>query len=298
MAAGGSALLVLIGGSAAGIAVLTEDEARTVNPVGQAAPAREAVMPPATATAATPTPTEPVASGADARASGADSGADDVAGGGVDRRTSDQADRTGTREPRRPARRVEPPVTAGKPPAAAAPPPAAPPPPAAQPPPAAPPQPAVTTRTATQTRAVPYRTRMVRDPHLRRGDRRVRTPGVTGEEKLRYLVTYTDGRETGRRLVDTVVVRQPQHRVVAFGTRRVRGHDRPGECRKRPCFPIGRAAVCDEPVEPEPTGSATPRPSEPVPAPDRDGYLREPGELDGLGLEPTLICWPGTGRRA
>jgi hypothetical protein len=58
----------------------------------------------------------------------------------------------------------------------------------------------------------------VRDRNLARGDHRVEAPGVNGEETLRFRVTYVDGRQTDRRLLKRVVTRQPQHRVVAFGT--------------------------------------------------------------------------------
>jgi hypothetical protein len=266
MAAGGSALLVLIGGGTAGIAALTEDEPRIVTAAGQAAPAEVAAVPPAAPALTAPAPV-PTAAGLKLGIAQAEADA------AVDDRTSDQADRTGTREPRRPA-------STGQRPAAAA----------TTPPPR---KPEVATRTVTESRAIPYRTRLIRDPELRRGERRIQRPGIAGEEQLRYLVTYTDGQETGRRLLDAVVVREPQHRVVAFGTRRHRGDGDPRECRTGPCIPIGRTAGCDEPVEPvDPavTESSPARSGGSVTVLDQDVYLLDPSDLDGLELDPALIC--------
>jgi hypothetical protein len=292
MAVGGSALLVLIGGSTAGIAALTEDQPGSVGAVGQAAPAQVAGLPAtdeaAPAPALVPTTAAGYAFDADTAEAGDAWGAAAVGGAAADadaaeiavgRRTSDQADRTGTREPRRPVSPDVPPATAQAPVPAA-------------------PQPEVTTQTVTETRAIPYRTRLIRDPGMRRGERRVQTPGVAGEKRVRYVVTYTDGQETGRRLVDSVVVRKPQHRVVAVGTRRGQGNLGSVECRTGPCISIGRKASCDEPVEPaSPVSPASPapevsavRPGGPVVAADEDDHLLEPSDLDGLELGPALIC--------
>lgn len=266
MAAGGSALLALIGGGTAGIAALTEDEPRIVTATGRHAPAEVAAMPPVAVVPSTPAAV-PTAAGLNLGIAPADP---DVA---VGRRTSDQADRTGTREPRRPAGAAQPPAAA-----------------ATTPPPR---KPQIVTRTVTESREIPYRTRLIRDPELPRGERRVQRPGVTGQEQLKYLVTYTDGRETGRRLLDSVVVREPQHRVIAFGTRKQRGDD-PRECRTGPCIPLGRSAAdCDEPVtpvDPAKTESGSIRVGGSVTVLDQDVYLLDPSDLDGLELDPALIC--------
>ncbi|WP_250027688.1 G5 domain-containing protein [Paractinoplanes maris] len=84
--------------------------------------------------------------------------------------------------------------------------------------------PDVTTRTDYEKREVPFQTQFVRDPSLPRGFRKVRVAGVPGEETLRYLVTVTGGQETERKLMDITVTREPQHRVIVFGSRR--GFDR------------------------------------------------------------------------
>lgn len=221
MTAGTSALLILIGGGSAGVAALTRDDKaeppQVVTAVGQAAAA-----PPAGGQPAPATPRRPAAQ---AHFDAADPAA---------ARTSDQADRTATRNPRgaattRPEQPAAPAATSEVPPAAAS-----------------PARPARTTRTETETREIPFETRLVRDPRLPRGSKRVENPGVPGEETLRYLVTVTDGVPTDRRLIDATVTRQPQHRVVAFGSRR---GDR--ECKRalNVCVPLGRKAPCPDPVE-------------------------------------------------
>jgi len=107
-----------------------------------------------------------------------------------------------------------------------------------------------TTRTEVETREIPYETRLVRDPALPRGAKKVETQGVPGVETLHYLVTLTDGRPTDRKLIDAVVTRQPQHQVVALGTQSpAAGTRRPvrncGEALNF-CVPLGRKAVCPD----------------------------------------------------
>jgi hypothetical protein len=109
---------------------------------------------------------------------------------------------------------------------------------------------AQTVQTQIETKAIPYETRVVHDPTLPRGTQKVETPGVNGVETLRYLVTLTDGRPTDRKLIDAVVTRQPQHQVVALGTRSpALGTRRPvrncGEALNF-CVPLGRKAICPD----------------------------------------------------
>lgn len=269
MAVGGSALLVLIGGGAAGIAALTEEEPRIVTAVGQTGTALAPASPADPGAVAAPTPTTDATSAPDADAG------DSV----VDSRTADQADRTGNRTPRRTEPEADRPA-AGSAAGARAP--------VRDEPPA----PVVTTETVTETRSIPYRTRLVRDPHMPRGEKRVQRPGVPGEEVRTYRVTYTDGKPTDRELVESVVTKEPKHRVIAFGTRRDRG-DGPKECRVGPCIPLGRDASCTEPVtpvDPTVTESAPVRVGASVSLLDQDVYLLEPSELDGLELDPALLC--------
>jgi hypothetical protein len=226
MMAGTSALLIVIGGGAAGIAALTKDHdaPRIVTAVGQAA--AEAARPAPEQALGRPTaPQKPVAPHAAGRQATAD----------------DQADRTGTRAPRAAATAPAPGRPALRAPAAANP---------AGP--DSPTGPVTTTRTDVETHEIPFQTRLVRDPSLPRGTKRIQTPGVPGQETVRYLVTLVDGKQTDRQLIDSTVTKEPQQRVVAFGTAGRpggRGHGpRDGECGRglRFCVPLGRKSSCTE----------------------------------------------------
>ncbi|MEV7622410.1 G5 domain-containing protein [Actinoplanes sp. NPDC089786] len=215
MTAGVSAVLMVIGGGTAAIAQLTEDEPRLIQQVGDdravfaAPPAATPAEPDTTSTSAAPAKPEPVAAA----------------------QQQPEADR-----PRQPAgvaapvqRKAEPAPPVVKPRAV-------------EPQPVTKVAPRITTRTETERRMIPFRTRLVRDPALPRGAKRIQTPGVPGEELLRYAVTMTDGRPTERRLLDAQVTKQPQHRVVAFGTRR-------NDCRDDRCGPLWRKSGCEKTTE-------------------------------------------------
>jgi surface rod structure-forming protein G len=77
--------------------------------------------------------------------------------------------------------------------------------------------PVITTHEESEVQQIPYTTRFVHDPGLVRGVQLVQFAGVVGERSLRYLVTLTNGRQTGRRLLSSTVTRQPQQRVVVLG---------------------------------------------------------------------------------
>jgi hypothetical protein len=240
---------VLIGGGTAGIATLTEDEPRIVTAVAQ----DQQVMP------APPAGDGKAGAKAGARAGHATTPSAEAALGEQsavpERRTAAAADRTAPRTPRQEPVRQPAQTAATRVPVAK---------------PAAPARPVITTRTETEKRAIPFRTRLVRDPALPRGHKRVQTEGAPGEQVLQYAVTLTDGRPTDRRLVGSTVTRQPQHRVVAFGTRRGGWECRPD----RGCKPTGRMAA----------GCGTESESAAVPL---GGEL---AVLDELALPQNLLC--------
>ncbi|GAB3065987.1 G5 domain-containing protein [Micromonospora schwarzwaldensis] len=91
--------------------------------------------------------------------------------------------------------------------------------------PSAPPSPQVRTTTVTSTAKIAYATRTVKDATLPQGTRKVRTRGVTGVRTLTYQVTVTDGVQTARKLIRSVVTRQPVTQVVAVGTKPARRCD-------------------------------------------------------------------------
>ncbi len=203
MAAGTSALLILIGGGAAGVATLTRDDEkpRIVTAMGQEA---VAAAPPAGPVPREIRPQHPA-------------GRPHMAA--PEPKTAAKAD---TPAPRTAKMNGAPLVPA---------------------PSAAPAQPVQTTRTEIETREIPFETQLVRDPKMARGTKRVETPGVPGEETLRYLVTLTNGRPTERKLLDATVTKQPQHRVVAYGSKRARG-----DCGDTLnfCVPLGRSQFCPQ----------------------------------------------------
>jgi hypothetical protein len=245
MTTGATAVLLVIGGGAAGVAAWTgdEDQPREVR-----AAARQEV--PVAAL-----PETPAVSKVEPPALAAGLG-DAVHTDG--RRTSDEADRTATRTPR--AQGTEPPKTTVPAPVPAA---------------------VTTTRTVTETRGIPFRTRLVRDPSLQRGEHQVQTEGVAGSETLRYLVTYVGGRETERRFLDSTVTKEPQHQVIAVGGRGWR-HDRRRECGPslRPCL-LGRGHCPDGDKITE-SGS--------IAALDGSLPMLDPADLKALRLEPGLVC--------
>ncbi|GAA4493262.1 hypothetical protein GCM10023191_030420 [Actinoallomurus oryzae] len=91
--------------------------------------------------------------------------------------------------------------------------------------PSATPTPRVERRTVVEKRSIRFSTRRVADPRLARGTTKVARRGVNGVLTLTYQVTFTDGRQTARKLVRKVVTRAPVSRVVTVGTRAVRRCD-------------------------------------------------------------------------
>lgn len=79
---------------------------------------------------------------------------------------------------------------------------------------------AVVKKNMTVDGAIPFKTRKVKDGNLAKGETRVRKKGVAGVKTVTWEITYTDGEMTGRRVVKTVVKRQPVTEVVAVGTKR------------------------------------------------------------------------------
>jgi hypothetical protein len=288
MAIAGFAVLALVAGSAAGIAALTGDDPRLVTAVG-----RDAAVAPG---AGVPLPPP----GGDS-ALGAETARGTATGTAIDQATADrairadraapaEADRTATRAPRRtlppPGRKKKHKNDDGGMAAGGGNSPA-------------PPTPVVRIVRVSETEPIPFRTRLIRDPSLPRGSKRVRTQGVPGERVLHYEITYTGTVETGRRLIGSTVSRRPQHRVIAFGNRHRSGtHDgggisqnsgggggdrQRGECRPaEPCFGLGRSAAC--------TGDpAVPLPESTI---DGDLSLLTPADLDEFDLAPPCVALP------
>ena len=73
----------------------------------------------------------------------------------------------------------------------------------------------VTTKEITETEDVPFSTQTIVDDSLEPGATEVRQEGRNGQNQLRYRVTYVDGKEDSRELLDTtptVHPNRPDHR--------------------------------------------------------------------------------------
>jgi len=273
MATAGLGVLALVAGTAGGIAALTSNDTRVVSAVGRESPVVE--LPAAEAPLGLPADETGLGNGAVGHAQ-AEQEADET------RSAPGVADRTATRAPRRTASgdgkgnagAVAPVsgVVPAEPPAVDA-----------------PAAPEVRTEQISETEAIPFRTRLVRDPSLQPGTREIETPGVPGERLLRYEVTFTGGRETSRKLLDSTITREPQDRVVAFGNRGRGGRHGGGqhsggrggrECRLLgSCVRMGRAAVCTPSEQPDARQESII---------DGDLSLLDPSDIDELEL--TLPC--------
>jgi len=301
MTAGTSALLIALGGGVAGISALARDndDAQTVTALGEdgvAAPPGDAVdsSRPGGGAGQSSGTTDPAAGlgriaepgsvgGLGSAGGGSGSGLGSAGGTGSANdprdgrgnatvgppavrgrtaptqayppRNSDKADRTATRAPRRPApkpRRSRPPAR----------------------------RPVVTTGGQTRTRVIPFSTRVVNDPARLVGFKLVRAPGSAGVETLRYLVTFTNGKPTARRLVGRTITRPAQPRVIVVGT----GSVQPCSAGVEGCVPTGREAPCPDESRGAPRPYETTRPGAHKPSPSatprklsRSATPRKPG---------------------
>ncbi|SCG52324.1 G5 domain-containing protein [Micromonospora humi] len=90
---------------------------------------------------------------------------------------------------------------------------------------AASPPPQVQIRTVSSTTRIDYPTRTVKDATLPRGTKKIRIRGIAGVRTLTYQVTVTDGVQTAKKLIRSVVTRQPVTQVVSVGTKQTRRCD-------------------------------------------------------------------------
>jgi hypothetical protein len=91
---------------------------------------------------------------------------------------------------------------------------------------------------------VAFKKKNVRDPERPQGETAVTTRGVKGKKQLTYVVTYTDGKETGRRLVREVVTVAPVTQITSIGTRK---EETGGGCDPNytGCVPIASDVDCE-----------------------------------------------------
>ncbi len=71
--------------------------------------------------------------------------------------------------------------------------------------------------TLVESTPIPYESIMVPDDNLEIDNQRLAQAGQDGDFRRRWKVTYEDGVETGRTLVDEWVAAEPVTRMVAYG---------------------------------------------------------------------------------
>lgn len=76
-----------------------------------------------------------------------------------------------------------------------------------------------TTETQVYAQAVPSPVEEVADNSMYQGDSRVVTPGVEGQSQITADVTFINGVERGRDIVETLVLSAPTAKVIAVGTK-------------------------------------------------------------------------------
>lgn len=76
----------------------------------------------------------------------------------------------------------------------------------------------VATRTETVREEIPYQVEVQKDDSLLFGEKRIITPGESGEREVTYLVIRENGLETDRRVMEEKVAREVRNEVVAMGS--------------------------------------------------------------------------------
>ena len=79
-------------------------------------------------------------------------------------------------------------------------------------------EPTITTKQVTETQEVAYEIQNNDDSSLPQGQTNVTQLGQDGTKTLTYAVTYTDGVQTDRKLLSTVITTPPLVQIVAVGT--------------------------------------------------------------------------------
>lgn len=78
-----------------------------------------------------------------------------------------------------------------------------------------------TSKKITKTKSIDFETIKKNTDKLYEGETEVETKGEKGEKKLVYEISYTDGEETGRKLVSETVTKKPVDKVILVGTKKV-----------------------------------------------------------------------------
>ena len=79
-------------------------------------------------------------------------------------------------------------------------------------------KPVVTTKQVTDTQSVAFTTTNEDNSALAKGQTEIKQAGQNGSETLTYKVTYTNGQQTSKTLVSTVITTKPVDQIVDTGT--------------------------------------------------------------------------------
>lgn len=78
--------------------------------------------------------------------------------------------------------------------------------------------PVITYQTTTETQSIPFESTTVNSSSLAKGSSKVTTPGVNGVSTLTYKLTFTDGKQTAKDLVNQETTTPPVTQVTTVGT--------------------------------------------------------------------------------
>lgn len=78
--------------------------------------------------------------------------------------------------------------------------------------------PVITTKLTSETQIIPFVSSSVNDATLAKGITKVTIIGLNGSETLNYEITYKNGLQTDKKLLDTVIDIQPVNQVTSIGT--------------------------------------------------------------------------------
>jgi hypothetical protein len=79
-------------------------------------------------------------------------------------------------------------------------------------------KPTVVTKIETEVQAIPYGSTTVNNSSMTKGTSKVTSAGINGSQTLTYKVTYTNGKQANRQLVNTTITTQPVTQVTSIGT--------------------------------------------------------------------------------
>jgi len=103
--------------------------------------------------------------------------------------------------------------------------------------------PVVEIKQVTVTQSIAFKKSTIKDASLTVGTRKLRTKGVAGVKTLTFEVTYTDGKETGRKLLREAVTKTPRTEVTAIGTKK-KAPTRQCDPNYSGCVPIAEDVDC------------------------------------------------------